>query len=165
MYVNARAIIEREGASGPEIVVQVRDKPHEGGRPVELPGGRVEEYESLVDALRREVQEETGLTVTSVEGLETRIIAEGRDTRVECLRPFAVYQTISGPVDSMGVYFCCRGEGTLLARGEDAEGARWVPVQEVAQWMEAEWERFSWVDRAGLRFYLDERDRARDGWA
>ena len=53
MYVNARAIIEREAPSGTEIVVQTRVKPHEGGTSIELPGGRVEEFESLVDALRR----------------------------------------------------------------------------------------------------------------
>ena len=50
MFVNARAIIERETCAGTEIVVQVRNKPQEGGKWIELPGGRVEEFESLVGA-------------------------------------------------------------------------------------------------------------------
>jgi 8-oxo-dGTP pyrophosphatase MutT (NUDIX family) len=47
MYVNARAIIERETSSGTMILIQVRNKPYEGGKWLELPGGRVEEFESL----------------------------------------------------------------------------------------------------------------------
>jgi len=49
-----------------KILVQVRNKPYEGGKWLELPGGRVEEFESLVTALRREVREETGLEVTFI---------------------------------------------------------------------------------------------------
>jgi ADP-ribose pyrophosphatase YjhB (NUDIX family) len=154
MYVNARAIIERETAAGIEIVVQIRDKPHEGGKWIELPGGRVEEFESLVSALKREVQEETGLVLTHIEGLNSKVDTQGEDTNVECLQPFAVYQTTRGPVDSMGVYFRCRAEGKLLEVGHDAEDARWVPVQQVAAWMEKEAAKLSWVDRAGFLFYL-----------
>jgi ADP-ribose pyrophosphatase len=121
---------------------------------LELPGGRVEEYESLVAALAREVREETGLTVTHIEGARGRIETRGRDSRVECLQPFAAYQTLEGPVDSMGVYFRCWAEGELLLVGHDAFGAQWVPVEQVAAWMEADPVRFCWVDRAGLQFYL-----------
>jgi 8-oxo-dGTP pyrophosphatase MutT (NUDIX family) len=156
MYVNARAIIERETAAGTEIVVQTRNKPHEGGTSIELPGGRVEEFESLVGALRREVREETGLVVTHVEGLRTKVDMEAGDTNVECLRPYAVYQTIRGPVDSMGVYFRCRAEGELLSVGHETEGMRWLPVRQVAAWMREDAGQFSWVDRAGLLFYLRE---------
>jgi hypothetical protein len=73
MHVNSRAIIERDAPSGREILIQTRDKPFEGGRWFELPGGRV---------------------------------AGVRDTQVECLKPFAVFQTIQGPVVSLGFHSC-----------------------------------------------------------
>jgi 8-oxo-dGTP diphosphatase len=154
MHVNARAIIERETPTGKEIVLQIRNKPHEGGKWLELPGGRVEEYESLVEALKRELCEETGLQVTHIAGLETKVIAHTRYTDVECLQPFAVYQTTRGPVDSMGVYFHCQAEGSLVESGDETQAPRWVEMTQVAAWMDENPEQFDWIDHAGLLFYL-----------
>jgi 8-oxo-dGTP pyrophosphatase MutT (NUDIX family) len=154
MHVNARAIIEKETPGGPEIVIQMRNKPHEGGKWIELPGGHVEEFESLIDALKREVHEETGLDVTEIEGEYTKVDTTGTDTNVECLKPLAVYQTTKGPVDSMGVYFRCKAEGNPLAQGDDTESVQWVQVEMIRAWLETEPERFSWIDLAGLLFYL-----------
>ena len=156
MYINSRAMIERTGPQGEEILVQVRDKPYEGSTQLELPGGRVEEFESLVDALRREVREETGLELNVIDGLEARLETNGADTNVECLKPFAAYQTLRGPVDSMGVYFRCSADGQIVERGDETKCARWIPVHEVARLMKEDPEQFSFVDRAGLQFYLNQ---------
>jgi 8-oxo-dGTP diphosphatase len=154
MHVNARAIIERKGSAGTEIVLQVRNKPVEGHTWIELPGGRVEEFESLLAALRREVREETGLEITEIHGEAHRLVAQTETTEVECIQPFVAYQTLSGPVDSMGVFFRCQVQGELLSRGDDAEGARWVPVIQAAAWLSKKPDDFSWIDRAVLRYYL-----------
>jgi len=154
MFVNARAIIERETPAGIEILVQTRFKPYEGEISIEFPGGRVEEFESLIQALKREVREETGLTVTHIEGADSKVNAQTENTDVECLQPFAVYQTTQGPVDSMGVYFRCKAEGNLLEAGDETQNPQWVPVEQIAAWMEQDAGRFGWIDRAGLLFYL-----------
>ena len=154
MYVNARALIERVELGEVKLLIQIRAKPYEGSTRLELPGGRVEEFESLVNALRREVREETGLELVHVEGLGTRIETNGTYANVECLQPFAVYQTLQGPVDSMGVYFRCQAEGHLLEAGDETQHSRWMPVSEVDRLMKDDPEQFSFVDRAGLTFYL-----------
>lgn len=153
MYCNCRAIIEREAPQGWEVLVQQRNKPYEGQARIELPGGRVEEYESLIDALRREVREETGLELSYIEGQETRIETDG-ETVVECLRPLAAYQTLSGPVDSIGVYFRCRAVGNLLEAGDETLHTRWMSVASIAEMLNDTPEKFSFVDRAGLNFYI-----------
>jgi 8-oxo-dGTP diphosphatase len=156
MHVNARAIIERETPHGIEIVIQLRNKPVEGGQWLELPGGRVEEFESFLEAVKREVREETGLNITHIEGESARVESQAGRTNVECLQPFAVYQTTRGPVDSLGAYFRCRAEGGLLAAGDDTLGPRWMPVAELAAGLKQTPEKFSWIDQAGLLFYLQE---------
>ncbi|MCU6713002.1 NUDIX domain-containing protein [Paenibacillus sp. J5C_2022] len=156
-YVNARAFIERENKGMTELVIQTRNKPNEVA--IELPGGRLELYEPILDGLCREVSEETGLMVTEIEGRHKRIDTCGINTafEVECLEPFCVYQTIKGPIDSVGMYFICRTEGKLLAVGDDTINIRWTPVQEIHQMMIEDPLQFSNVDRAGLLYYLKHR--------
>lgn len=77
-----------------------------------LPGGRVEQGERLADALRREVEEETGLRVRvgEVAGV-FEILSE---------RHYVV-------IDHFVVV-----EGTADVRaGSDASDARWVPLHEI----------------------------------
>jgi 8-oxo-dGTP pyrophosphatase MutT (NUDIX family) len=154
MYVNVRAIIKRTNPEGLEILIQVRNKPHEGGKWLELPGGRVEEFESLIDALRREVREETGLELTTIDCIDTRTESPGAVTIVECLKPFAVYQTIKGPVDSLGVYFLCEAAGDLLTTGDDTENIHWISIHRLAEMFRSNPNQFSWVDQACIALFL-----------
>lgn len=153
--VNSRAIIERIVNELLEIVVQTRDKVGETST-IELPGGRIEQYESLTQALIREVKEETGLDVVEIEGEDTRVDTKGIDPdyQVECIRPFGAYQTIKGPFDSVGVYFRCKAQGELLSTGDDTKNPRWISVDELRRLMNVEPLQFSNVDRAGIMFYL-----------
>lgn len=153
-YVNARAFIERQNKGVTEIVIQTRDKSNE--KSLELPGGRLEQYESLLDGLKREVYEETGLTVVEVEGSDRRIDTCGINPNfeVECLEPYCVYQTIKGPVDSVGMYFICKAEGKLLEAGDETSNIRWETVEEIYRLMLEDPRQFSDVDRGGLRYYL-----------
>lgn len=154
MHVNVRAIIERNGTNGTEIVIQKRVKSNEDTTPYELPGGRLEEFESFMDGLKREVHEETGLHLTKVFGEETRIETNDDDSNVEAMKPFAVYQTINGPVDSIGVYFRCQASGNLVEEGDDTEDIKWISVDELHSSLEKNIIDFSWVDKSGIIYYL-----------
>ena len=160
MYVNARALIERIENGQLQLLIQVRNKPYEGRARFEVPGGRVEEFESLIGALRREVREETGLELLHIEGLESRVETNGVDADVECLQPLAAYQTLRGPVDSVGIYFRCRAGGALLEAGDETDRPRWMPVSEISRLLHEDPEQFSFVDRAGLVFFLRNLNRA-----
>lgn len=156
-YVNARAIVERQKNGITEIIIQTRNKKNEHA--LELPGGRLELYEPILDGLKREVYEETGLTVVEVEGSQKRVDTRGINPNfeVECLEPYCVYQTIKGPVDSVGMYFICKAEGSLLAVGDDTINIRWENTDEIYRLMIENPRLFSDVDRAGLKYYLKHR--------
>lgn len=84
-----------------------------------LPGGVVERYESTLDALAREVLEETGLNVTGIERLAYTVHVEDRRRNDRAIS-FA---------------FVARYEGLLNPRDPDGfiVEARFVPVEDVEE--------------------------------
>jgi len=154
-FVNSRAIIERTNNEETEIIIQRRTKSDSSFK-IELPGGRIELFESLIQALIREVKEETGLDVFEVEGIEARIDTKGINSEfeVECIRPFAAYQTLKGPVDSVGYYFRCKATGDILEIGDDTQDIRWINVKKLNALFNKNPLDFSDVDRAGIKYYL-----------
>ncbi|SFM18430.1 ADP-ribose pyrophosphatase YjhB, NUDIX family [Paenibacillus sp. 1_12] len=158
-FVNSRAIIERNYNNEKQIVIQTRSKPNEPLK-IELPGGRIEPYESLTQALRREVKEETGLEITEIEGEETRIDTVGinPEFEVECIKPFGAYQTIKGPIDSVGYYFRCKAEGELLKNGDETTDIRWINIHELSDLINNSPLQFANVDRAGIIYYLKQKE-------
>ena len=85
------------------MLLQVRDKPGQPRR-LELPGGQLDPFESIWDALTREIREEAGLSLTRVLNEAKRREWISEVTPVETLTPFFVYQTLRGPVDSVGFF-------------------------------------------------------------
>jgi len=144
-YVNARAVIERDGEHGREVLLQVRAKPGQP-RTLELPGGQLDPFESIPAALRREVKEETGMTVTTFldDPRATTSGAPGWD--VECLTPAFVYQTTR-----VGFFFRVQASGEPLTRGDHAEAPRWVPVRDLRAQIHTRPVDFNWLTLAALR--------------
>lgn len=156
IHVNARAIVIQIKDNETQILIQKR---HRKGEPeyYELPGGRIEEYELITDAIRREVYEETGLEVTEIENQDSQIITSNDKTSfsVQCIKPFTAYQTIQGPVDSFGVYFICRAKGNLLSQGDDSLDVHWASVHEINTLIGNN--IFSEIDKPAIMLYIKER--------
>jgi len=155
IHVNVRGIIVRENNNQKEIVVQLRKRV---GEPecFELPGGRIEEYESITEALRREILEETGLYVTTIQNEKDQIVKKSDVSlfEVQCIKPYAVYQTLFGPVDSFGLYFLCTAEGDFLEIGDDTEKAHWATISEIQDYIKQN--KFSDIDKPAMIMYLNE---------
>lgn len=155
IHVNVRGLIIRKSDEKTQLLIQLRKRQ---GEPevYELPGGRLNEYESMPDGLRREIREETGLQVAIVQNEEKRVFTKGNGSKssfsTECIKPYAAYQTIEGPVDSFGVYFMCEAEGELLSQGDDTADIHWADAEELQRLIAAH--KFSEIDLPVVLMFL-----------
>ncbi len=151
IHVNVRGLLVREVANEKQLIIQLRKKK---GEPevYELPGGRINEYEKIVDALKREVLEETGLTVKTIRGEQGTIITNGNSFSMECIKPFCTYQTLEGPFDSFGIHFICEVDGELLTEGDNTADIHWACREEIQSFIDAQ--RFLEIDLPAVLMFL-----------
>lgn len=156
IHVNVRGLIVRESENGKQLIIQLRKR---AGEPevYELPGGRINEYEKMVDGLRREIMEETGLQVKTIHGEPDSVITTGRSFSMECIKPYATYQTIEGPVDSFGVYFLCEAEGEPQREGDDSGDVHWAALDEVRRMIDEN--SFSEIDLPAVLMFLRDENK------
>lgn len=86
------AIIEKVIDNTRYILMQERHKEDENtdNGMIEIPAGKIREYENIFTTLRREVMEKTGLTVTKIHGEELTIESTISGKRVVSFTPFHV---------------------------------------------------------------------------
>lgn len=105
--VGVGAVVVLDGRA---VVIRRRHDPYKGQW--SIPGGRLELGESLADAVRRELQEETALDVQVGPVLE---VFEWIERASDGIRHHFVI-----------VDYLCRCLGGTLCAGDDAEDAAWV---------------------------------------
>lgn len=149
-------IIERVIDGVKYILVQERYKdnaPLEEGL-IEIPAGKIREFENIFECLRREINEETGLDVVEIEGEADSIILESNGYKVLSYEPFASSQNIEGTYPIMVQTFICRVKGNLAASTNEARFLRWVSLSELENLLEDQWSRFYPMHVNTLRKYI-----------
>ena len=134
------AIIEKTINGEKHILVQTRQKA-DGGETngkIELPAGKIREYEEIFSALRREVWEETGLKITKIHGEESVISAQAGDVTTNSFTPYCITQNLSGAYSIILFTFVCEAEGDLLTRTDETEDIRWLKISDAERLVKEE---------------------------
>jgi ADP-ribose pyrophosphatase YjhB (NUDIX family) len=108
------AIVIEMRRDGPYVLLARRGRPPREGQ-WSLPGGKLEERETLVAGVAREVREETKL-----------------DVRVEKL--VEVVEIIDESFHYVIIDYLCSPIGGTLKAGDDCAEVRWVPVYDVGEY-------------------------------
>jgi len=156
IWFNARAVIEKIENGKRMVLIQRRgDAKH-----FEFPGGCIEWGESVIDALHREVMEETGLTVTRIHGFESY----AHNGEVEYVKPYSVFLNIHGWTDpsgerskSVGVHFKCEADGEPLEEGDNSAEIQWATPEKLRVLLD-EPDMFGNMDRGAAELYLSEKN-------
>ncbi len=150
------AIIEKAAEGKRFLLLQTRQKP-DGGETnglLEIPAGKVRAYESLFDALYREVWEETGLQVTAIGGEErsdSLCLPQGEVCTAE---PFCVTQNLSGAYPILLHTFCCQAEGNPVSVSKESCDIDWMDTETLERLLREQPERFFFLHVPALRKYL-----------
>ena len=113
--VGVGAVVVKDGKA---LIVKRAHEPRKGEW--SLPGGRVELGETLIEAVRREIREETGLEIDVGPVVELFDRVHRHDGRVR-------YHFVI-------VDYLCTCVGGALCASDDAEDAAWVTSEELEQY-------------------------------
>ena len=133
-------IVAALARQGDEVLLVAQQGPDDAATSWMLPGGRVEQGESLAAALARELSEETGLRLTGI-----NCIAFAADIRTGD----AHYSALTFDVDA---------EGSLAPSDPDGfvRSAEWVPVAQAFERLRC----VAWYDCEPLALYLGGQSKA-----
>lgn len=157
MVATAAAIIERQGIHETEVYFQTRNKPSMTSYgTLELPGGRIQKGEDVFSALKREVKEETGLSLSNIKpSIVTNL--QGLDGRVGyAFTPFCCNSYNGSP--AIGFIFLCEADGEPNALSSEAENPQWIPLSEIRKLIEEEPHRFFYYYLGALQYYLEQKE-------
>lgn len=124
---------------------------------IEIPAGKIREFENIFDCLRREIWEETGLEVTYIEGENETIIFESNEYKVLNYTPFSCSQNIEGTYPIMVQTFVCKANGELLKKTNETRNIRWLSLIELRSLLENSKNSFYPMHVTALTKYLEQK--------
>lgn len=121
---------------------------------LEIPAGKIREFENIFDCLRREIWEETGLNVINIGGENEAIVLESNGYKVLNYIPFSCSQNIQGTYPIMVQTFICNADGELLNKSNETKNMRWISLMELKELLEGDKNIFYPMHVTTLERYL-----------
>jgi 8-oxo-dGTP pyrophosphatase MutT (NUDIX family) len=131
------AILTRKRNGGVEVFLQTRWKPNKSptySGMIEIPAGNIDLYESVYDALRREVKEECGLDVIKIiDDFNGPVREPRKHDKAFVFRPFICQQALetNDGLPWIGFVFLCEADGEIRMDLTEAKDPHWITVVEL----------------------------------
>lgn len=156
-------IIERNHGDNKEILIQTRWKPEEDPKYsgcIEIPAGKINRYENVYDAVKREVYEETGLKVLKIEpDIKTKIHSP-RDDASFAFMPFCCQQQLKDGQPWIGFVFICEVEDKEPKNeGDGTKDIRWIKKSELREIFDKTPHKIFTLQIGVLDFYYSGREK------
>lgn len=151
------AIIEKVISNEKYILIQTRQKEdgNETNGMIEIPAGKIREYENIFSTLRREVWEETGLKITKIYGEDSSVDTRTGSVSTLSFQPFCVTQNLSGAYSIILNTFLCEAEGDLIESTNETENVHWMRAVELREMLNGNPEKIFFMHINALKKYFD----------
>lgn len=155
------AILEKKEDGIRKIFLQTRWKPASSptySGLLEIPAGHVDGYENVFDAVRREVKEETGLTVLRfIDAYEGKTVASRAHDLSHVFQPFICQQVLetNDGLPWVGLVFRCEVEGEISMQVDEAKDPCWVSLDELEKQLKKSPETFFSLQYSTLLYYVE----------
>lgn len=149
-------IIEKTVKGIDYILIQERfkeDAPLEKGL-IEIPSGKIREFENLYECLKREIMEETGLQVLEIEGEQDAVVFESNGYKVLNYTPFSSSQNIQGTYPIMVQTFICKVKGQALSETNETKNIRWISLNDLKKLLDENINKFYPMHVITLKKYI-----------
>lgn len=154
-------IIERKIDEIDHILVQSRckdDALSEYGL-IEIPAGKIREFENIYDCLRREVFEETGLIVDHILDEDESKVFKTQEYEVLNYKPFSCAQNLDGHYPIMVHIFICSANGELVHESNESKDLQWIDLSTLSELLENQSHRLYPMHVQTLKNYIHYKHR------
>lgn len=155
-------IIERVHEGKRQLLVQTRFKPSRESiynGTIEFAAGVLDKpYESVFDAIAREIKEETGLTLRKIIGKDnTEVFSPHEVDGAFGFRPFCCVQQLRHERPWVGFIFRCEVEaGEPKGQEGETKDVRWMNVEDVKGLFMTAPRRFFTLELPAWQYYFEE---------
>jgi ADP-ribose pyrophosphatase/8-oxo-dGTP diphosphatase len=125
---------------------------------LEIPAGKIREFENIYDCLRREIFEETGLEVTYIQGENEAVTTIHNGYKVLNYTPFSCAQNVDGDYPIMVQVFICRTSGKELTESNESRNIRWVSLDDLRNMLSDNEDAFYPMHISTLKKYLKSKE-------
>lgn len=159
-------ILEKMEGNVKKIFLQTRWKPKTS--PIysglfEIPGGRINSYENVFDAIQREIKEECGLKIIAF-----RNSFQGKSFKVDqfeqtmIFQPFICQQVLANDNGRpwFGFVFICQVEGEPKTQEGETKNPQWVNLEELEKLLDEQPEKIFPHQYQALKYYVESMKRS-----